>query len=265
MNPVPIASCDVCLGSDLVAHRAVEACGRPLVKCGSCGLVIAAERRSQDVPSRQRDARTDAQRAALAMRLMPGGRVLEIGCSEGWFLEALDPKRYVAVGLEAPGAAAAAAAARLAARGTRGGVIPGSLTPPASLESESFDLVALFGTLERAHSPRAVLMETARVLRYGGQVLIETPSNSSLTARLLGARWAPLVDPLNAHIFHPPSLERLVSSCGLLPMRLRTALPVGLPRPGSILCVALKSSETVRAPELQSLAVGREAAPAGAR
>ncbi len=265
MSPAPIASCDVCLGSDLVAHHAAARCGRPLVTCGNCGLVIAAECPAQAPPSRQRDARADARRAAAVMRLIPGGRVLEIGCSEGWFLDALDPARYVASGLEVPGEVADRAAALLRRRGQRGGVIAGNLTPPASMEAESFDLVVMFGALERAPSPRAVLMETVRVLRNGGQVAIETPSNSSLTARLMGARWGPLSDPLTAHIFHPPSLERLVATCGLMPTSVRTGLPLGWPRPGSILCVARKTSETLRVPDLQSLAVGRGTAPAGAR
>lgn len=266
MNPVPIASCDVCLGSALVAHRAAAATGRPLVTCTHCGFVTTAERAAQNPSSRPRDARADAQRVALVMRSVAEGRVLEIGCSEGRFLDALDPARYVAVGLEVPGEAADRAASLLRARGERGAVIAGGLTPPATMEPESFDLVVMFEALDRAPSPRALLMETARVLRNGGQVLIETPSNSSLTAMLMGARWGPLNDPLTAHIFHPPSLERLVATCGLMPTSVRTGLPLGWPRPGSILCTARKTSETLRVPDLQRLAVGSgDTAPAGAR
>ncbi len=232
---MPVTSCDICLGSDLRPHRAAKACGRRLVACVHCGLVAAVDADRPPGPSAARDARFDAPRAAAIAGILGSGRILAIGPPEGLVPDHLDPRRYRIAALQTdPGSAA----------GFR----------PERLDAESFDLAVIFGALGRAPSPRALLMETVRLLRGGGQVLIETPSLSTFTARLMGARWAPFADPATRHIFDQRSLERLVSTCGLVPIATRTALPIGWPRPGTVICTARKTSETIKSPALPGIA-----------
>jgi len=263
---MPIASCDICLGSDLIPHRETERCGRRLVTCAQCGLVAAADPPAIAPFPSDRDPRADARRAVAVARLLPGGRILDVGCGEGHFLDLLDPARFEVAGVEPDPDAAAAASSRLGRSRSRGTIMAGGLTP-SRFEPESFDLAVLFGTLEHVASPRAILMETVRLLRPGGQVVIETHSLSTLTARLMGSRWRPLSDPDTLHIFDRPSLLRLVLTCGLVPTATRTALPTGWPRPGSLLCTARKTSETLRTralSEISSVAALRKATPQGA-
>ncbi len=241
-----IVSCDLCLGTDLVPYGPPGPPERDLVGCRQCGLVAATAPRAdtaEEIPLR--DPHVDARRAVAVMRLLRSGRVLEIGCGQGHLLAGLDPDRYEAVGLELVPEVAAQAAQRLRGAGVRGSVLEGRLQD-VKLPPESFDLVALVGVLERASSPRAVLMEISRLLRDTGYAFIETPSLSSWTARILGSRWHPLHDPTMEYFFTPVTLERLTSACGLAAGRVRSAVPVGWPSPGTLVYIARKSAVSLR-------------------
>jgi SAM-dependent methyltransferase len=177
-------SCDVCLGSELQSYPEVSSCGRELVRCPQCGLVAA---RPGSVPVEPgspspREPRDDERRAAVVKRLLPTGRILEVGCGEGRFLAEFEPNLYVVAGLEPSEEQATLARERLRAMGARGGILSGDLAG-SKLPAESYDLVALFQYLASCASPRATLMEVSRLLRPGGHVIIETPSLASLTAR----------------------------------------------------------------------------------
>ena len=249
MNSVPL-SCDVCFSSGMVPYPGMTGCGRELLTCTSCGLVMArpGSRPSEPRPSSPREPRDDERRAAVVRRLLESGRVLEVGCGTGGVLAALDPTLYVVTGIEPDPPDAAIARERLRSVGARGGV-PGGDLVHGGLPAESFDLVALFGYLGRCESPRAVLMEVSRLLRPGGCVLIETPSLASLTAWLRGARWQPLHDPVVDYFFTPDTLRRLVTTCGFEPGAVRPSLAAGWPHPGVIVYLARKAGEAVRADE----------------
>src|SRR5262245_39166104 len=218
--------CDLCFGCDLTPYRDAGASGRALLRCVGCGLVVARGPAAAAQACESDRGKADLRRAAAAMRLIPAGKVLDVGCGEGRFLVGLDPARYEVVGLETDPAAAARASELIARAGCRGAVVEGWL-PSVELPPESFDLIGLFGVLSRADSPRATLMEVSRLLKTGGYALIEVPSLSSMTARLLGSRWRPLRDPGSSYFFSPPSLERMATSCGFVTGAPRLAVPVG--------------------------------------
>ncbi len=233
-------SCDLCLGTQHEPYRASGPHGRRLLRCRACGLVAAAPPWRPGAAA-SRDPRADARRAAALMRLLPSGGILEIGCGPGGVLGELDSLRYEAVGLEVDPELAEEAARRLRETGLRGGVVIASPVE-ARLPAEAFDLVAVFGALERSPSPRALLSETARVLKPGGRVVVETPSLSSLTARLHRGRWRPLRDPSVGHFFTHATLTRMARLCGLVGSDVLAALPSAWPPPGTLVYVARKSA-----------------------
>ena len=239
-------ACDVCRGIEFSKYRGGNAAGRELLRCLVCGVVAASpglgsdraaasgSEEGRESGEERRDPRMDRRRAAAVMRLIEGGRVLEMGCGPGHFLSALDPVRFKTTGL--PGA-------------------PGSAALPQGHE-ESFDIVALFGGLGQAASPRATMMEVCRLLKPGGLAVIETPCVSSLTARLCGTRWEPLANPRAAWFFSGASLDRLAVTCGMVPFSSRTAFLTSWPQPGHLFHVARKSSETVRGELFAGVAAG---------
>jgi 2-polyprenyl-3-methyl-5-hydroxy-6-metoxy-1,4-benzoquinol methylase len=208
--------------------------------------------------------RTDLKRAAAVMRILPGGRILEVGCGAGSLLACLDPDRYEVVGVESSAPLAAEARRRLAESGVRGAIVEGCITE-AKLSSEGFDLVAMFGTLDNCPSPRTTFMKASELLRGGGYAVIETPSLSSLTARLYGMRWEPLRDPATEYFFTAASLERLATLCGLTSGAAWLTLLGGWPPPGTLLYVARKSGPPVKLADLADLAPEvRKMTPMGA-
>jgi SAM-dependent methyltransferase len=68
------------------------------------------------------------------------------------------------------------------------------------------------------HFPREVidayLLETARVLRPGGLIVMATPNLDALDARVFGERWALWEAPRHFNIFSAPSLGRLLRANG---------------------------------------------------
>jgi SAM-dependent methyltransferase len=196
-----------------------------------------------------RDVRTDLKRAAAVMRILPAGKILEVGCGAGSLLACLDPARYEVVGVETSASLAAEARRSLAESGVRGVILEGCIIE-AKLSSETFDLVAMFGALGRCPSPRTALMKASGLLRGGGYAVIETPSLSSLTARLWGTRWQPLGDPTAEYFFTTATLERLTAVCGLTSGAAWLTLPIGWPALGTLVYVARKSGVPVRLSEL---------------
>ncbi len=247
--------CDLCRGTSFEPYTTVAPPGRELLGCTSCGLVTAlpASRRTAPMYDSHRDSRSDARRATALMRLLPSGRILEIGCGEGRVLAGLDPARYAAVGLETSADLAAAARRRLRGKGVRGDVLAAAPSG-ARLAAASFDLIAMFGTLSRSPSPRALLMEASRLLKDGGYAVVETPGLSSLTAKLFGARWQPLRDTANDYFFTAATLERLAAVCGLTAGSFRPTVLVGWPPPGTLVYIGCKTAASVKAPGLASLA-----------
>lgn len=258
-------SCDTCLGSAFEPYVPAARGGRDLDRCCGCGLVVArsASRDAAPVRLRDRDPRDDARRATAVGRLLSAGRVLEIGAGGGQFLLRLDPARYSVLGLEPDAEAAQEAAATLSRAGARGTVLPAWL-PEAHLEPESFDLVAVFGALARCASPRSTMMEICRLLRPGGQAVIETPCLASLTARLKGSRWGPLNDPTVEYFYTRESLGRLTTTCGFQPGSTWMAMPVGWPPPGTLVLVTRKAASCLKSEVPSPLGAVGTARPLGA-
>jgi SAM-dependent methyltransferase len=89
----------------------------------------------------------------------------------------------------------------------------------AEFESESFDLVTFYETLEHVHRPIATLKEAFRILKPGGRLVVEVPDYGSALRRLFGRYWFPIMVPVHLHHFTKDSLRRVVAAAGLQPVR----------------------------------------------
>jgi SAM-dependent methyltransferase len=109
----------------------------------------------------------DARRVALATSLVPGGRVLDVGCGTGRFIDAL-PAGYDATGIDV----SEGMLSRARLKGIEA-VQAGADSIP--FDDGEFDLVTTFAVLHHLIEPelvRAALHEMARVARPGGAVLV---------------------------------------------------------------------------------------------
>ncbi len=216
-RPFPARAMDV--ASFLASTDSYDGYGR-IVRCRSCGLVYTNPRLTQlEVERAYREvvdhdyAREDSSRSINAhfslhtiKPFVSSGRLLDLGCSTGYFLNAarLD---FETLGVEPSLWACEYARSRL-----RLDVISGTLDQ-ARLPPSSFDVVAMIDVIEHLGDPQATLHDVASLLRPGGLLYLLTPNVQSLTARLLRARWWGL-RPAHLYYFSPHTLTAMLGRAG---------------------------------------------------
>ncbi len=150
-----------------------------------------------------------------SFRLRPG-RLLDVGCSVGGFLEAARKTGWSVAGLETSSVPAREARRR----GLPVAVGGADLLP---FRDAAFDLVRMNAVLEHLLDPSAALREATRVLRPGGLLQALTLSADSWTLRLLGPRWRYLGVDGHVHVFSRAALLDAARRAGLEILGVRTA------------------------------------------
>lgn len=109
---------------------------------------------------------------------IPGGRLLDVGCSYGAFLELARERGFEVAGVEL-----SKKASRYARRERDLEIFTGTLEE-ASFEDGAFDVVTLWDLIEHLDRPVDTLREVHRVLAPGGCLVIFTINQRSLINRL---------------------------------------------------------------------------------
>jgi SAM-dependent methyltransferase len=136
-----------------------------------------------------------------------GGRLLDLGCAYGFFLDEAKPF-YDVAGIEISEEAAAAGRAR----GLK--VIAGVADEAKLAELGAMDVIVLLDVIEHLPDPAATLALCARHLNPGGIIVITTGDFASLYARLSGAHWRLMTPPQHLWFFTPESVRRLGGTLG---------------------------------------------------
>jgi 2-polyprenyl-3-methyl-5-hydroxy-6-metoxy-1,4-benzoquinol methylase len=137
------------------------------------------------------------------------GTILDVGCGAGYFLRALDPNRWDRYGVEIGEQASRAATAALGS----GRIFTGTLIE-SQWADEAFDVVIFWSALEHTNEPRANLLETRRILKRGGTLIVQVPNAASYQARAFGGLWSALDAPRHRYHFTRQTLARLLPETG---------------------------------------------------
>jgi len=199
-----VKACHVCEGTRI--YYLFSAANCRVVRCEDCGLVflnpqpsdaelgaiyganyfLGSETETGRKLAREIKQATAKSYLAEIARYRGGapGRLLEVGCGEGDFLELAEAAGWNVTGIEYSEAACEPARRRLKS----GRIIRGEL-PRANLAADQFDLCVISDVLEHVRSPLNFLREIHRVLKPGGTLFVATPSTDSWSARLLKQKW----------------------------------------------------------------------------
>lgn len=144
------------------------------------------------------------------------GRLLEVGCGSGRFLDRMRRAGWAVQGTDIDPAVAARIRGRYAID-----IDVGELHS-LRYAADSFDAVALSQVIEHVHDPRQLLAECRRLLRPGGRLVLSTPNARGLAHRRYGRFWRGLEPPRHLQVFTPQALARCVTDAGLRVRQLQT-------------------------------------------
>jgi len=146
---------------------------------------------------------------AIEARLGRKGRLLDVGCALGDFVEVARESGWDAEGVEI----SAFAAAEARAKGLR--VYTGILED-LGLPSGSYDVITLYDVIEHLTDPIATLREVLRLLAPGGVLHMVTPNVGGTQARLLGPRWYHYKPGEHLFYFSPKTIRETIERADLV-------------------------------------------------
>jgi 2-polyprenyl-3-methyl-5-hydroxy-6-metoxy-1,4-benzoquinol methylase len=141
-------------------------------------------------------------------KFRPSGRLLDVGCAYGFFLQ--EARRvYDVSGIEL----AEDAAEHCRRTGLR--VLSGVADEANLSQLGMMDVIVLLDVIEHLPSPAETLALCARQLNPGGILMITTGDFGSPTARLSGSHWRLMTPPQHLWFFSRESIRRMAEPLGL--------------------------------------------------
>lgn len=197
---------------------------RGIVRCEDCGLIYfpenvdTAELYSKDyfhgdeyqdyVADKSILQKNFLGRVDYLAGLKPSGKLFEIGCAYGFFLE-VAKKRYDVKGVDISADAASYAKNTLGLDVRSGDFL--SLPD----EKGAYDLICLWDTIEHLSEPFQYLKKASEWLKPGGNLVLTTGDIGSLIARARGEKWRQIHPPTHLYYFDQNSIARALSTAGL--------------------------------------------------
>jgi SAM-dependent methyltransferase len=201
-----------------------------IVQCPGCGLVYVGEDPAEidfenlygesyykggddkvfaDYLGQEGERRAAARRKLWGLkRLVPSGRLLDVGCAAGFFLV------EAAAAYDVEGVELSAFSSRFAREHFGLKVTTGALAE-ARFPSGRFDVITLWDVIEHVPNPLAVLSEASRLLRPGGHLVLTTGDIDSSLAKAKGADWSLMGPPWHLYYFSKATMSRMAQGAGL--------------------------------------------------
>lgn len=137
---------------------------------------------------------------------LPKGRVIDVGCGEGLFLDAAKQLGWKTLGIELDPEAVKVV------RASGHEVIHGTYEACAAFDNE-IDCIICSHVLEHVHDPKFLLFIVSRALKLGGTALISLPNAGSIVRYAMQENWRGIEAPRHLAI---PKLDGLLKTARAL-------------------------------------------------
>ncbi len=142
-------------------------------------------------------------------RLQKTGRLLDVGCGTGEFLDEMQRHGWQVAGMEKDEEAAQFAGKNY------GLAVQTRLLQECEFDKASFDVITFWHVLEHVYDPIETLNTAKSLLKPDGLILIAMPNIHSFDARFYGQHWVALDTPRHLLHFTPDSVAKLCDVIGL--------------------------------------------------
>lgn len=154
--------------------------------------------------------------SSAGLAVVPGGKLLEVGCGSGDVLLFLKSMGWDTIGVEVDSKASQIA------RHKGLNILDGKIDDQ-NFSDSFFDAIVINHVLEHLHNPISMLIDFNRLLKPGGRLVIVTPNTNALFYKFFSNSWMPLDPPRHLYLFSLQNLITLVLKSGLKVESTRTS------------------------------------------
>jgi 2-polyprenyl-3-methyl-5-hydroxy-6-metoxy-1,4-benzoquinol methylase len=177
-----------------------------LVSCNNCGIAFLHPQLSdmelknlytenyykawgisgdkENVTTKAMKMATFELRWKLIRQYASAGKILDVGCATGYFLELAKNKNFQPFGVEFSEYSANIAQKKFGEKN----IFCGTLEQ-APFAPNSFDAIAMSDLIEHVRNPIVTLSKAASLLKDDGIIMIMTPNSQSVSHYFMGKRW----------------------------------------------------------------------------
>ncbi len=197
------------------------------MQCSGCGLGVTTpfpepdkrvstnqetyllEERIRTYSSRYKHFKKRYQRQLRDIKIFKyGGRLLDIGCNIGLFLNEARTAGFDTTGVELNADCAEYARTHFKLN------VYSDYLHNIAFEAGSFDVVTMYDVLEHIPDLHGILDEIRRILKTDGMLIVQSPNIDSLMAELSKSAWGWLSPPDHLYHFTPGALSSLLAHAG---------------------------------------------------
>lgn len=192
-----------------------------LIKCSDCGFVWAdvdvtkakvkeiyrdsyffGEEYADYIKEEKALRKTFERNISFISKIRPSGKLLDIGCAYGYFLDVAKEK-YDVKGVEINKAACEFARSNFKVNAICGDFLE------LEFEENYFDVVTMFSAIEHLKSPHLYVEKISKLMKSGGIFICATPNIDSFISKFRKKKWRQIHPPTHLSYFSVKSLTRL--------------------------------------------------------
>lgn len=220
--------CNLCGSSE--SYFLFSKFGFDIVKCKSCGFIYVEQDMSLEELKQHynkgyffganklgyknyieaKDTRMKKFQGRLAEieNMKKKGRILDVGCAMGFFLEVARRNGWEIFGVELSEYACKYAKKKFGIN------IYNCDLAQADFSNNYFDVITMWDAIEHLLNPMDNLREAYRILKKGGILAITTGDVSNLNAKIFGKNWVIYSPPCHLYYFSRKTLKNALSKIG---------------------------------------------------